>query len=90
MKLQLVSKELNPLSKVPLQLTGQELQAESYAVAKMNGIIHDMEIEIARGDTMINPKFRDARRQGSHLRHRGRQSDVEPALQPGHLCQRSI
>ena len=57
-KLQLVSKELNPLSKVPLQLTGQELQAESYAVAKMNGIIHDMEIEIARGDTMINPKFR--------------------------------
>jgi len=24
----------------------------------MNGIIHDMEIEIARGDTMINPKFR--------------------------------
>jgi type I restriction enzyme M protein len=57
-KLQIVSKELNPLSKVPLQLTGQELQAESYAVAKMNGIIHDMEIEIARGDTMINPKFR--------------------------------
>lgn len=57
-KLQLVCKELNPLSKVPLKLTGQELQAESYAVAKMNGIIHDMEIEIARGDTMINPKFR--------------------------------
>ena len=59
-KLQLVCKELNPLSKVPLQLTGQELQAESYAVAKMNGIIHDMEIEITRGDTMINPKLRTA------------------------------
>ncbi len=57
-KLQLVSKELDPLNKVPLKLTGQELQAESYAVAKMNGIIHDMDIEIARGDTMINPKFR--------------------------------
>jgi type I restriction enzyme M protein len=57
-KLQLVCKELNPLSKVPLKLTGQELQAESYAVAKMNGIIHDMEIELTRGDTMINPKFR--------------------------------
>ncbi len=41
-----------------MKLTGQELQAESYAVAQMNGIIHDMEIEIARGDTMINPKFR--------------------------------
>jgi type I restriction enzyme M protein len=26
----------------------------------MNGIIHDMTIEIARGDTMINPKFRTA------------------------------
>lgn len=57
-KLQLVTRELDPTAKVPLKLTGQELQAESYAVAKMNGIIHDMEIEIARGDTMINPKFR--------------------------------
>jgi type I restriction enzyme M protein len=59
-KLQLVSRELNPLSRVPLKLTGQELQAESYALAKMNGIIHDMDIEIARGDTMINPKFKNA------------------------------
>lgn len=57
-KLQLVTRELDPTTKVPLKLTGQELQAESYAVAQMNGIIHDMEIEIARGDTMINPKFR--------------------------------
>ena len=59
-KLQLVARELDPTSKVPLKLTGQELQAESYAVAQMNGIIHDMQIEIARGDTMINPKFRTA------------------------------
>jgi type I restriction enzyme M protein len=58
-KLQLVARELDPTSKVPLKLTGQELQAESYAVAKMNGIIHDMQIELARGDTMINPKFRN-------------------------------
>jgi len=57
-KLQLVARELDPTAKVPLKLTGQELMAESYAVAQMNGIIHDMEIEIARGDTMINPKFR--------------------------------
>src|SRR6266850_867511 len=57
-KLQLVARELDPTSRVPLKLTGQELQAESYAVAQMNGIIHDMDIEIARGDTMINPKFR--------------------------------
>jgi type I restriction enzyme M protein len=57
-KLQLVARELDPTSRVPLKLTGQELQAESYAIAQMNGIIHDMQIEIARGDTMINPKFR--------------------------------
>lgn len=57
-KLQLVARELDPTSKVPLRLTGQELQAESYAVAQMNAIIHDMQIELARGDTMINPKFR--------------------------------
>jgi type I restriction enzyme M protein len=57
-KLQLVARELDPTAKVPLKLTGQELQAESYAVAQMNGIIHDMQIEVARGDTMINPKFR--------------------------------
>ena len=89
-KLQLVCKELNPLSKVPVQLTGQELQAESYAVAKMNGIIHDMEIEIARGDTMINPKFRTPRRKGTHFRHCGRQPHVESALRSRHLCQRPL
>lgn len=59
-KLQLVARELDPTSKVPLKLYGQELTAESYAVAKMNAIIHDMSIEMARGDTMINPKFKTA------------------------------
>ncbi len=59
-KLQLVARDHDPTSKVPLRLSGQELQAESYAVARMNAIIHDMEIELARGDTMINPKFRTA------------------------------
>lgn len=57
-KLQLVARELDPTSKVPLKLYGQELTAESYAVAKMNAIIHDMSVEMARGDTMINPKFK--------------------------------
>nr|WP_288914952.1 N-6 DNA methylase [uncultured Pseudomonas sp.] len=60
-KLQLVARDLNPTSRVPLKLSGQELQAESYAVAQMNAIIHDMEVELARGDTMINPKFREAK-----------------------------
>lgn len=57
-KLQLVARELDPTSKVPLRLYGQELQADSFAVAKMNAIIHDMSVELARGDTMINPKFK--------------------------------
>lgn len=57
-KLQLVAKELDPTAKVPLKLYGQELQAESYAVAQMNAIIHDMDVDLRRGDTMINPKFR--------------------------------
>ena len=59
-KLQLVARELDPISQVPLKLCGQELQAESYAVAQMNGIIHDMKVEIERGDTMLNPKFKTA------------------------------
>ena len=66
-KLQLVARELDPTSRVPLKLYGQELQAESYAVAHMNAIIHDMEIEVARGDTMINPRFKTATGQiGTH------------------------
>ena len=59
-KLQLIARETDPTSRVPLKLYGQELQADSYAVAHMNAIIHDMEVEIERGDTMINPKFKDA------------------------------
>ncbi len=59
-KLQLVARELDPTSKTPLKLYGQELTAESYAVAQMNAIIHDMNIVMARGDTMINPKFKTA------------------------------
>ncbi len=57
-KLQLAARESDPTSRVPLKLCGQELQADSYAVAHMNAIIHDMEVRIERGDTMINPKFK--------------------------------
>ena len=59
-KLQLAARELDPTSRVPLKLDGQELQADSYAVAHMNAIIHDMDVRIERGDTMINPKFKTA------------------------------
>ena len=60
-KLQLVARETDPTSKIPLKLYGQELQADSYAVAHMNAIIHDMDVQIERGDTMINPRFKDAK-----------------------------
>ena len=58
-KLQLVSRRLDPLAKVPLHLYGQELTRESYAIACMNRIIHDMEGDVLRGDSMRNPKFKD-------------------------------
>ena len=59
-KLQLVSRRLDPLSKLPLKLYGQELTGSSYAIACMNRIIHDMQGEVLRGDSMRNPKFKDA------------------------------
>ena len=59
-KLQLVCRRLDPLSKVPLRLYGQELTGSSYAIACMNKIIHDMEGEVLRGDSMRNPKYRDS------------------------------
>ena len=58
-KLQLVCRRLDPLAKVPLSLFGQELTGSSYAIACMNRIIHDMEGDVARGDSMVNPKFKD-------------------------------
>ncbi|MCZ7681136.1 MAG: N-6 DNA methylase [Sandaracinaceae bacterium] len=57
-KLQLVSRRLDPTSKIPLRLYGQEFTGSSYAIACMNRIIHDMDGEVVRGDSMRNPKFR--------------------------------
>ena len=42
----------------PLKLYGQEFTSETWAMANMNMIIHDMEGEIEIGDTFKNPKFR--------------------------------
>jgi type I restriction enzyme M protein len=58
-KLQLVCRRIDPLSKIPLKLYGQELNGSSFAIACMNRIIHDMEGEVLRGDSVLNPKFRD-------------------------------
>src|SRR6185437_15728200 len=42
----------------PLKLYGQEYIAETWAMANMNMIIHDMEGQIELGDTFKNPKLR--------------------------------
>jgi len=59
-KAQLTVKESAKTVKRPLHLYGQELNHVTYAIAKMNMIIHDMEGEIAIGDTLRNPKFLNA------------------------------
>ena len=42
-----------------LFLYGQELNDNTWAIAKMNEFLHDMEAEIVQGDTFVNPKFLD-------------------------------
>jgi type I restriction enzyme M protein len=44
----------------PLALFGQEINHSTFAMAKMNAFIHDMEAEIALGDTMDRPAFTQA------------------------------
>ncbi|HPD61372.1 MAG TPA: N-6 DNA methylase [Thermodesulfobacteriota bacterium] len=44
----------------PLKLYGQELTGSSYAIARMNMVVHDMEGEIVRGNSMTNPKFKQS------------------------------
>ncbi len=46
----------------PLQLYGQEYTPETWAMANMNMIIHDMQGQIEIGDSFKNPKFRKANR----------------------------
>ena len=52
----------------PLKLYGQEYTPETWAMANMNMIIHDMEGEIEIGDTFNNPKFRHTKKEGGGLR----------------------
>jgi type I restriction enzyme M protein len=56
-KAELTVKESVETVRRPLQLYGQERIHTTFAIAKMNMIIHDMEGEIAIGDTFRNPKF---------------------------------
>lgn len=55
MKMHLKSKK----TYAPLKLYGQEYIPATWAMSKMNMVIHDMEGEIEIGDTLLNPKFRN-------------------------------
>src|SRR4030095_1005585 len=46
-----------PASAAPLRLYGQEINASTFAMARMNAFIHDMEADIALGDAMHRPAF---------------------------------
>ena len=58
-KCQLALREREKDIKRPLKLFGQEWTGSSFAIARMNMVLHDMEGEIVRGNTMTNPKFLD-------------------------------
>lgn len=56
-ELELLRREGASKVKKPLKLRGQEFTGSSFAIARMNMVVHDMDGEIMRGDTMTNPKF---------------------------------
>ncbi len=58
-KCELALKEHQKTVARPLQLHGQELTGASFAIGRMNMVLHDMEGEIVRGNSMTNPKFLD-------------------------------
>jgi len=49
-----------PKQVAPLRLFGQEINPATFAIARMNAFIHDMEADIRLGDTMRRPAFTDA------------------------------
>lgn len=48
-----------PADAEPLHAYGQEINPATFAIARMNTFIHDIEAEIAIGDTMNHPRFTD-------------------------------
>jgi len=52
-------KRVLPPEHAPLRLFGQEINAATFAMARMNAFIHDLEADIRIGDTMSQPAFRD-------------------------------
>jgi type I restriction enzyme M protein len=48
-----------PSGVAPLRLFGQEINPATFAMARMNAVIHDLEADIRIGDTMRHPAFVD-------------------------------
>jgi type I restriction enzyme M protein len=46
-----------PSEVAPVRMFGQEINPSTFAMSRMNAFIHDMDAEIALGDTMRNPRF---------------------------------
>jgi len=46
-----------PAQAAPLKLYGQEINTATFAMARMNAFIHDMDADIGVGDTMRRPAF---------------------------------
>ena len=66
-----------PKQVAPLRLFGQEINPATFAIARMNAFIHDMEADIRLGDTMRRPAFTDGE-------GRLRQFDLVTANPPWH------
>jgi type I restriction enzyme M protein len=49
-----------PSTVAPLRVFGQEINPATFAMARMNAVIHDIDADIRLGDTMRQPAFRDA------------------------------
>ena len=54
-----------PPAVAPLRLFGQEINPSTFAMSRMNAFLHDMDADIALGDTMRHPAFTD---RSGHLR----------------------
>ncbi|MBP7708002.1 MAG: SAM-dependent DNA methyltransferase [Candidatus Aminicenantes bacterium] len=48
-----------PSTMAPLRVFGQEINPTTFAMSRMNAFLHDIEAEIALGDTMRSPRFLD-------------------------------
>lgn len=54
--LRFIEKHGNDPKVAPLRFFGQEINHNTYALARMNAFIHDMEADVRLGDTMTSPK----------------------------------